>query len=266
MNRLGDADLASQDVLIEVVRELEKHQWMLRAQLGHARVMACREGSRARAGRRRSGTGAARPVRHRDPVHTSNEGAGMTPRRSITVLAAAAGLVLGALAVAGCGSSGGSTSSGSPALPKTADGRPATVGVANDDVGDILVDSQGRTLYLFQRDSGTTSACSGACAVDRPPLRVTGKPSAGKGAKLIVATSARSDGKAQITYNGHPLYLFSGDQKPGDTNGQGVNAFGGLWYAVSPTGDQVTTQAPGGGSGDQDQRDQDSRRRRPRPS
>ena len=57
------------------------------------------------------------------------------------------------------------------------------------------------------------------------------------------------DGKAQVTYNGHPLYRFSGDQKPGDTNGQGVSAFGGLWYAVSPTGDQVTTQAPGGGSG-----------------
>ncbi len=134
--------------------------------------------------------------------------------------------------------------------PKTASGRSATFGVANGTLGSILVDSQGRTLYLFQRDSGTQSACTGACAVDWPPLRVTGKPTVGKGAKpSIVVTSARSDGKAQLIYNGHPLYRFSGDQKPGDVNGQGVNAFGGLWYAVSPAGDQVTTQAPSSGSG-----------------
>jgi predicted lipoprotein with Yx(FWY)xxD motif len=174
----------------------------------------------------------------------------MTRSTSITIVAAGSGLLLGALAVAGCGSSGGSNSSGSPTPPQTASGRPATFGVANVSLGSILVDPQGRTLYLFQLDSGTTSACSRACAVEWPPLRVTGKPTVGQGARgSITATSARSDGKAQIIYNGHPLYLFSGDQKPGDTNGQGVNAFGGLWYAVSPAGDQVTTQAPSSGSG-----------------
>jgi predicted lipoprotein with Yx(FWY)xxD motif len=74
------------------------------------------------------------------------------------------------------------------------------------------------------------------------PLRATGKPTVGGGANAsIVATSARSDGKPQITYNGHPLYLFSGDQKPGDTNGQGVNAFGGLWYALSSAGSQIVS-------------------------
>jgi predicted lipoprotein with Yx(FWY)xxD motif len=60
----------------------------------------------------------------------------------------------------------------------------------------------------------------------------------------IVASSARSDGKPQVTYNGHPLYLFSGDQKPGDTNGEGVNAFGGLWYALSSAGDQIVGSTP----------------------
>jgi predicted lipoprotein with Yx(FWY)xxD motif len=172
----------------------------------------------------------------------------MTRSTSVVIVAAGSALLLGALAVAGCGSSGESNSSGSPTPPQTASGRTATFGVANVILGSIVVDSQGRTLYLFQRDSGKTSACNGACAVARP---LTGKPTVGQGATApSVATSARSDGKAQITYNGHPLYVFSGDQKPGDTNGQGVNAFGGLRYAVSSAGEQVTAQEPSSGSGD----------------
>jgi predicted lipoprotein with Yx(FWY)xxD motif len=163
-------------------------------------------------------------------------------RTPITILAGATALVVGALAAAGCGSSGGSSANGSSAVPKTANGQSATVGIANENLGKILVNSRGHTLYLFQRDSGTRSACSGACAIEWPPLRATGKPTVGGGANAsIVATSARSDGKPQITYNGHPLYLFSGDQKPGDTNGQGVNAFGGLWYALSSAGSQIVS-------------------------
>src|SRR4051812_1314221 len=98
-------------------------------------------------------------------------------RRSIALLAGATALLLGALAAAGCGSSGSNQSS--PALLKTANGQSATVGVANESVGTILVDSQGRTLYLFERDSGTKSTCTGACAVEWPPLRATGKPTVG---------------------------------------------------------------------------------------
>jgi len=162
-------------------------------------------------------------------------------RTPITFLAGATALVLAALAVAGCG--GSNASSSTP--PKTANGQPATVGIANENLGNVLVNSQGRTLYLFQRDSGTKSACTGACAIEWPPLRATGKPTVGSGADAsIVATSARSDGKPQITYNGHPLYLFSGDQRPGDANGQGVNAFGGLWYALSSAGNQIVGSAP----------------------
>jgi predicted lipoprotein with Yx(FWY)xxD motif len=167
----------------------------------------------------------------------------MTRTRSITFFGSATALVLAA-AVAGCGSGGGSDASGASAPPKTANGHAATVGVASEKLGKILVDSQGRTLYLFQRDSGTKSACTGVCAVEWPPLRATGEPTVGGGANAsAVATSARSDGKPQVTYNGHPLYLFSGDQSPKDTNGQGVNAFGGLWYALSSSGDEVTTSA-----------------------
>jgi predicted lipoprotein with Yx(FWY)xxD motif len=173
----------------------------------------------------------------------------MTRTRSITLLASAAAVFV-ALSVAACGSSGDSNTSGSSAPPKTASGQPATVGVANENLGRILVNSQGRTLYLFQRDSGTKSTCIGACAIEWPPLRATGKPMVGSGVNAsIVATSARSDGKRQVTYNGHPLYLFSGDQQPDDTNGQGVNAFGGLWYALSSSGNQVTTASSGSGVG-----------------
>jgi predicted lipoprotein with Yx(FWY)xxD motif len=170
----------------------------------------------------------------------------MTRTRSITFLAGATALVVAALA-AGCGSSG-SSNANSPAPPNNASEQSATVGVANAKVGNILVDSQGRTLYLFERDSGTKSACTAACAVEWPPLRATGKPTVGGGANAsVVATSARSDGKPQVTYNGHPVYLFSADQKAGDTNGQGVNAFGGLWYVLSASGDEITTPTGSGG-------------------
>jgi predicted lipoprotein with Yx(FWY)xxD motif len=176
----------------------------------------------------------------------------MTRRKMTTYLAGAGALLLTSLALAGCGS-GGSNSSGSSAPPKTASGQPATIGVTNGGLGKILVNSQGHTLYVFQKDTGTTSTCTGACAANWPPLRANGKPTLGSGADAsLVGSTMRSDGKPQVTYNGHPLYTFAEDTKAGDTNGQGVNAFGGLWYALSPTGNQVTAssgKSSGGGYG-----------------
>jgi predicted lipoprotein with Yx(FWY)xxD motif len=173
----------------------------------------------------------------------------MTPDKPMTFLATAAVIPLAALAIAGCGGSG-NDSSGSSTPPKTANGQQATIGVAdNGTLGKILDDANGRTLYLFKKDSGTRSACSGACASAWPPLRVSGKPVVGTGATAtLVGTTPRSDGKAQVTYNGHPLYTFAGDQNPGDTNGQGLTNFGGGWYALSPSGHQVSGTAPGSGS------------------
>jgi predicted lipoprotein with Yx(FWY)xxD motif len=164
----------------------------------------------------------------------------------MSYLASGTALSLAVLALAGCGGSG------SAALPTTKSGRPATFGVSDEGLGKILVDSQGRTLYLFRRDVGKTSTCTGACAVDWPPLRANGKPTVGSGARASLAgTTPRSDGKPQVTYNGHPLYHFANDQTPGDANGQGLMAFGGRWYAVSPAGNQVSGQVsnPGGGYG-----------------
>lgn len=172
----------------------------------------------------------------------------MTRRQPIAILATLAALPLTVISLAGCG--GSSKASGTPASPTTASGGPATVGVANVGLGKILVNSQGRTIYLFKKDTSTTSTCLGACAVNWPPLRASGKPTLGSGANASVASTAtRSDGKTQVIYNGHPLYLFSGDQKAGDTNGEGLNAFGGIWYAVSPAGNQVTGSSSGSGGG-----------------
>ena len=169
-------------------------------------------------------------------------------KRLITLPAAGALLLLAALAVAGCGGGGNSNASSGP--PKTASGAAATVGVSNEGLGNILVNSQGRTVYVFTRDSGTMSECSGACAVNWPPVRATGKPTIGSGANAsLVSTTSRSGGAKQVTYNGHPLYLFKGDSNPGDTNGQGLNAFGGSWYALSAAGDKVTKQPSGSGGG-----------------
>jgi predicted lipoprotein with Yx(FWY)xxD motif len=174
----------------------------------------------------------------------------MIRTRSITFLGSATALLLSASTIAACGSGGGANANGSSAPPKTTNGQSATIGVANETLGKILVDSRGRTLYLFQKDSGMKSTCTGGCAVEWPPLRATRKPTVGGGAKAsAVATSTRSDGKPQVTYNGHPVYLFAGDQRPNDTNGQGVNAFGGLWYALSSSGNEVTTSAGSANSG-----------------
>jgi predicted lipoprotein with Yx(FWY)xxD motif len=161
---------------------------------------------------------------------------GMTRSAPVTFLATPVALLVAVVVLAGCGGGG----SASPTPPKTAGGRAATLGVGSVGLGKILVDSRAHTLYLFKKDSGTTSSCFGACAANWPPLRARGTPTVGSGAKAsLVATTVRSDGKAQVTYNGHPLYMFSGDEKAGDTNGEGVKAFGGNWYAVDPSGKQI---------------------------
>jgi predicted lipoprotein with Yx(FWY)xxD motif len=176
------------------------------------------------------------------PHAASDHEQDMLGRRSLSLLGA---LPLAVLALAGCGGSA------SHALPTTSDGSPASVGVASTGLGAVLVDRQGHTLYLFERDSRTMSACTGACALNWPPLRVHGTPLVGSGAKPSdVGTTARPGGISQLTYNGHPLYTFVNDEKPGDTNGEGINAFGGSWFAVSPAGAKVTPRSqPQGGGG-----------------
>jgi predicted lipoprotein with Yx(FWY)xxD motif len=117
---------------------------------------------------------------------------------------------------------------------------PATVRGLQSKLGRMLVDSRGRTLYLFEKDKRGKSSCSGACAIAWPPLITSGKPRAAAGAKAsLLGTTKRKDGRLQVTYNHHPLYTFVNDTKKGQTNGEGVDAFGAEWYAVSPAGTKI---------------------------
>jgi len=119
---------------------------------------------------------------------------------------------------------------------------PATVATGNSRLGRILVDGQGRTLYLFVPDRGTTSTCYGACAVRWPPFLTSGAPTAGPGANAsLIGTTKRTDGTVEVTYNGHPLYYWVGDSKPGDVTGQAINDSGGLWYVLNPAGTAITS-------------------------
>jgi predicted lipoprotein with Yx(FWY)xxD motif len=172
----------------------------------------------------------------------------MTRRRTIAFLASAAAIPLAALSLAACGGSGSSSSTAEKATTRAS----ATVDVGNTSLGKVLVDSQGRSLYLFKADVGAKSACSGACATAWPPLLAHRKPTVGSGAdSSLLATAKRSDGTQQVTYNGHPLYLFLEDQNRGDVKGQGVTAFGAAWFVLSAAGDQVSglPSSSGGNSG-----------------
>jgi len=123
------------------------------------------------------------------------------------------------------------------------------VKAAKTSLGRVLVDGRGRTLYLFAIDKRGASSCLGQCAVYWPPLMTGTKGIAGAGVKAsLLGTAKRAGGKLQLTYNGHPLYFFKEDAKAGQTKGEGVNGFGGLWWAVSPAGAAVkhtaATSAP----------------------
>jgi predicted lipoprotein with Yx(FWY)xxD motif len=108
-------------------------------------------------------------------------------------------------------------------------------------LGKVLVNGHGQTLYLFKKDKGTKSACYGQCAKFWPPTFTTGKPKAGSGVKAsLLGTTKRKDGKLQVTYNGHPLYAFLQDKKPGQATGQGTTFFGGAWYVMNAKGKTIT--------------------------
>jgi predicted lipoprotein with Yx(FWY)xxD motif len=150
-----------------------------------------------------------------------------------------------ATSASGSGSSGGSSGGyGSPTASSSAKAGQATVAVKSvGKLGKILVDAKGRTLYLFVADKKkNVSTCTGACAAAWPPQLTAGTAKPGKGAdKKLLATAKRSGGLHQVTYNGHPLYYYAADTKPGQTTGQGLNQFGALWYVVDAKGKQVTS-------------------------
>lgn len=164
--------------------------------------------------------------------------------RWLGTLAAAGALTL----LAGCGNgTQGGTSGTSGASAKPA-------------AGAHLVDDKGDTLYLFAADKNGKSSCDGTCAAFWPPVKAGTKVKvSGSGsASATIATITRSDGSKQLTYAGHPLYRYAGDQSAGQAKGQGKNINGGLWWMVSPKGAAITTsggstpttsKSSGGGGG-----------------
>ena len=169
----------------------------------------------------------------------------MTMRKQMIV---ASGFAL-VLALAACGKSYDNATSNTKSKPKTAPAvaaqatTPATVAVAKSGKGDVLVDASGMTLYRFDKDKSGVSNCAGACAMTWPPLLLgTGAaaPVTGNGVQGPLSVIARSDGGRQVADNGRALYRYSGDTKPGDTNGDG---FGNVWHVVT-VGAASSTPAP----------------------
>jgi predicted lipoprotein with Yx(FWY)xxD motif len=167
-----------------------------------------------------------------------------------TVVAAAA------LVAAACGSSGATGGPYGQAAPTTANPTygqsppsavpapgqtaPSSVAVAGSRLGQLIVDGSGRALYLFEGDTTNASTCYDACAEAWPPLLTVGSPDAGPNVSRVdLATATRRDGGVQVTYHGHPLYSFGGDKQAGDTAGQGLRAFGALWYVVGADGTKI---------------------------
>ena len=143
-----------------------------------------------------------------------------------------------AFAVASLAAGCGGYSSAPPAAQGAAGA--AEVGVAGSQLGRIVVDGTGRTLYLFEKDEHGRSACYGDCAAYWPPLLSQGNPVARSDLRhSLLGTTRRTDGGSQVTYAGHPLYRFAEDTKPGQTLGEGLQDFGGGWDALSPAGTEI---------------------------
>jgi predicted lipoprotein with Yx(FWY)xxD motif len=165
-----------------------------------------------------------------------------------------------ALVAAGCGSSKSSSTSNasntSPAYPgeasasatttstaatTTPSGEGAVIAIKHaSKLGVILAaGSKKLTVYMFEGVRAGTSSCSGACASVWPPVTTAGAPVAHGAASADLGTITRADGTKQVTYKGHPLYLFAKDKDSGDAYGQGVHGFGSNWYVLKPSGSKV---------------------------
>jgi predicted lipoprotein with Yx(FWY)xxD motif len=162
----------------------------------------------------------------------------------IALVAAGAALVI-ALTSGGTSKANKTAQAGAgPYTGASAKQSPAAAGSALDvrstPLGKILVDAKGRTLYLFEADKPNMSNCSGACLSLWPAFTSQGKPQAHGGVLATkIGTIPASGGKQQVTYNGHPLYYYAADQKPGDTTGQGLKQFGAAWYVLATTGNKI---------------------------
>jgi predicted lipoprotein with Yx(FWY)xxD motif len=163
-------------------------------------------------------------------------------RTPVLLAIAAAPLFL----VSACGSNSSTTvtpAAGGSSTPSSPAGAASGLHVADTSLGQVLVDSSGKTVYMLTADSSGTSTCSSACLQYWPPVAPSKAASTVTGK---VATTTTTGGSKIATVGGWPVYTFIQDQKPGDVTGEGISNFGGTWYAVSPSGQPV--KSAGGGS------------------
>jgi predicted lipoprotein with Yx(FWY)xxD motif len=146
------------------------------------------------------------------------------------------------VAVLALAASASAIASASTGIATAHSSRVAKVGLRHTSLGEILVTSSGFTLYEFTRDRGDRDSCVSVsgCSRSWPALETSGKPTAGSGVKAsLLSTIKLPGGASQVTYAGHPLYLYSGDSGPGETDYVGVSAFGGDWDAINAAGHAV---------------------------
>ena len=175
----------------------------------------------------------------------SRAASGLTNHPWRTVWLALAAVIAAALSVAACGSSSSSSSGPASAPSSAASGSAASASALKTttiDGATVLTSTQGFTLYMFAPDTGAASKCNGSCAQIWPP--VTGPVIAGPGITGTLGTITRADGATQATYNGHPLYTYVGDTRPGQVNGNNLNLNGGLWHEVTVSGRGSRGQVP----------------------
>jgi predicted lipoprotein with Yx(FWY)xxD motif len=166
-------------------------------------------------------------------------------------------IVLGVTPVAaGCGS-GASSPSSNPAKSSTL--VPTTTGVSSaaraqiatrilPRLGTVLTNGQGHTLYLFIPDNGRQVTCVSTCAQIWPPVKLANGQQpvvSGQAKPSLAGSDPDPEGGRVVTYAGWPLYTYIGDSTPGSATGQGLNANGGLWYVLSPSGQAIKTPAGG---------------------
>jgi predicted lipoprotein with Yx(FWY)xxD motif len=158
-------------------------------------------------------------------------------------------VALALVGLTGCATSGtGTTTAPSDTASPSASGSAAagitSLMTADTSLGTIVVDDKGMTVYQFDSDTQNSgvSSCTGACLTTWPPVTADTTPAL-NGVTAEVATIKATDGSTQVTLNGWPLYHFSGDAAPGDTNGQGVET---IWWVLTPDGTPITTVAPPG--------------------
>lgn len=162
-------------------------------------------------------------------------------------------MIAAALAVAaGCGGSNSSSdtssasSSSQPAADTSSSAGAQTISTGKTDAGTVLVGTGGKTVYLFKADKNGKSTCEGACAAAWPPVISSGEVKvSGDAEKSKLGSTRRGDGKTQVTYAGWPLYYYVNDTKAGDATGNGVEAFGAEWYALTPAGEEAEESSGG---------------------